>query len=146
MLFQLFHNTAHAGIYRFDCLYSRFHHTCMADHITVCEIADNKIVLIAGDSFHYLVGNLFGTHLRNEVIGGKFFRGRHEAAILSFTLLFNTTVEEESDMCILFRLSNAELFQPHRADQITDCIFNYFRRIGNGESEVFIILCRADIA
>ena len=92
------------------------HNAGVADHVAVGEVRDDKVVLLGSDGFDALVGDLFGAHLRDEVIGRELFRRRYKAAILALALLLNAAVEEEGDVSILLSLGEAELLQAVRAD------------------------------
>ena len=145
MLFDFRNNSAHARINGFHCFDGGIHDAGVADHIAVGKVADDEGILVACNGFDYLIADLFGAHLRDKIVGGELLGRRHQAALFTLADLFHTAVEEECDVGIFFSFGNAELLQPERADIVAQGILNDFRRICNGQSEIFIILRRADI-
>src|SRR6185369_644482 len=82
---------------------------CVADHIAVRVIADDRVVLATPDRLDELVGHLARAHLRFEIVG-RDLRRRHEYAVLAGIRLLDAAVEEVGDVRIFLRLGNAQLF------------------------------------
>ena len=80
----------------------------MTDHVAVRVVADDDVVLAALDGRNQLVGQLFGAHLRLQVIGSH-FRARHDFAIFAGEAGLFATVEEEGDVGVLLGLGDAQL-------------------------------------
>ena len=80
----------------------------VADHIAVCEVQDDHIVLAALDALDALVSDLGGAHLRLEIVGGH-LRAGDDTAVLALVGSLNTAVEEEGDMSVLLGLGDAQL-------------------------------------
>ena len=80
----------------------------MANHVAVRVVADDDVVLAALDGADQLVGQLFGAHLRLQVIGGH-FRAGDDLAVFTGEAIFFATVEEEGDVSVLLGLGDAQL-------------------------------------
>ena len=118
---QGFDNTSYADI---DCL-DRLDRSCLiagvADHIAVREVDDDGVILSALDRCYESVADLVSAHLRLKVIG-RYLRGRNKETVLARVRLFLAAVEEEGYVCILLRLSGAELLQAEFAQIFAECV------------------------
>ena len=127
---------------RLDC---RIEHTGVTDHIAVGEVEDDHVILAALDRVDALFGDLVGAHMGLHVVGGD-GRGLDEDAILALILLFNAAVEEESDMCVLLGLGDAQLGQAVVREILAEGVDELLRLegdvdVGHGR----VILRHADI-
>ena len=80
----------------------------MTYHVTVCKVKDYNIIFAAFYSLNNILCNIIGTHFGLKIICSN-LRWRNKASVLSLTFLFNTAVEEECYMGILFCFSDSEL-------------------------------------
>ena len=88
---------------------SSFDYTGVAYHVRVGEVQDDQIIVLK--TAHHLETEVRRAHLRLFVVGRDFLRTNGEVAVFTFERGLDTTVEEESDVWILFRLRRAELLQ-----------------------------------
>ena len=86
----------HAGIHSLNGLDSSLEHAGVADHIAVCEVQDDHIVLAAFDALDALGSDFGGAHLGLQVVGGNLGAG-DDAAILALVGSLHAAVEEEGD-------------------------------------------------
>lgn len=70
-------------------------------HIGRRKVAHDKLVFSALDDLGDLVGDALGVHLGLLVVRGHLGRGHH-FPVFVFELLLDTSVEEESDVGVLF--------------------------------------------
>jgi hypothetical protein len=91
-----------------DTLDGSLIHTSVANHIWGREIVHEKTVLLFRNSLRELLSDWSSTHLGVEVVCCD-LRRRDHLSIFAGELLFNTAVEEEGDMSVLFRLRNVAL-------------------------------------
>ena len=80
----------------------------MADHIAVCKVQDDHIVLAALDALDALGSNFGGAHLGLQVVGCNLGAG-DDTAILALVGSLHAAVEEEGDVSVLLGLGNAQL-------------------------------------
>ena len=71
----------HAGIHSLNAD-SSLEHAGVADHIAVCKVQDDHIVLAALDALNALGSDFGSTHLGLQVVGGNLGAG-DDAAILA---------------------------------------------------------------
>ena len=83
-------------------------HTGMANHIRVCKVDDDHIILAGTDCFIQLRTHFGSAHLRLQVIGCN-RGGLHEDTILILVGLLDTAVEEEGYMRVLLCLGKSKL-------------------------------------
>jgi len=72
-------------------------------HIRRCKVAHDKIVLVRPDDLRDFIRDALHTHLGQFVIRRDFRRIDH-VSFLPIELLLDASIEEERDMCVLFRL------------------------------------------
>ena len=101
-------NLLYAAIYSLYSLLDSLIDTCVANHITICEVEADEVILLLTESNCKLICNLVCAHLWLEVIGSNLWRC-NEDTILICELCLATTIEEECYMCVLLSLSNTEL-------------------------------------
>ena len=145
-LFRRRNDFTEAAIHALDRLNGGRHHTRVADHVTVGKVTDDHVIHTGTDAHHELVLDLDGAHLGDEVVGRKFARRRDEHAILAGILRLRAAVEEERDMCVLFRFRDAQLAQTVCADDLAERVVQLLgrecdRKIG----ELLVVARRADI-
>ena len=131
--------TANAGINSLNSLDSCRNNTGMTNHITICIVQDDKVILAGLDSFNNLVSNLNSTHLRLKIIGSNLWR-RYQDTILTLIWLLYTAIEEESYMSILLSLCDTQLSHAILGNNLTKGILNGFRRICHLNIQAFLIL------
>ena len=83
----------------------------MPNHVAVGEIQTDKVVLTAQKGRRKLLSDFRSAHLRLQVVGGDFGRG-DENAVFVGKGLFAAPVEEECDVGVFFRFSDAQLLKP----------------------------------
>ena len=98
----------YAPVYSLYSLDRRVKHACVSNHVAVCEVEYDNVILTALDSVYALFGDLIGAHMRLHIVGG-YGRRLDEYAILALILLFYAAVEEEGDMSVLLGLGNTQL-------------------------------------
>ena len=117
----------------------------MADHIAVCEVQDDHVVLAALDALDALVSDLGGAHLRLEVVGGH-LRAGDDTAVLALVGSLNTAVEEEGDMSVLLGLGDAQLGLAVLGQVLAQDVLQLNRRISDlAVGHGGIILGHADV-
>ena len=122
------------------------HDAGMTNHVAVGEIADDDVVFAGTHLFAEGIADLFGAHLRHQVIGRELPRRRDQHAVLAGILLFHTAVEEERDMRVLLSLGDAQLLEPRVRDDLAHRVFQFLRRERHREiHEGLVISCGADI-
>ena len=136
---------AYAVVGRFDRLDGCLEHAGMADHVAVCKVQDDNVVLAGQDALDALLGDSRLAHLRLKVIGRDLGR-RNQSTVLARILLLDAAVEEERNMCVLLGLSNAQLGHAQIGDILAEGVLEALRLEGdlyarNGR----IILRHADI-
>lgn len=104
--------------------------TGMTDHVAVCVVEDDNVILAGLDALHAVITDLESTHLRLEVIGSD-LGGGDQAAVLAGELLLDTAVEEEGDVSILLGLSDAELSQAQVGDILAEDLGQLLLGIGD---------------
>ena len=101
-------NLLHAAVNAFNRLADSVIYACVADHVTVCEVQDDEILLLGVDGLHELLGNFRSAHLRLEVVCCN-FRRVHQNPVLVLERSLAAAVEEECHVCVFLGLGNAEL-------------------------------------
>ena len=144
-LCRLIHS-AHALIDRFDGLHGSVENACVSDHIAVCEVAHDHLVLIALYCLDALFRNGGSTHLGDEVVCRELLRRRDKASLLTLAGLFDAAVEEERDVRVLLGLGNAELLEALCRDNLADRALELLGRIGYRQGQRLVILRGADKA
>ena len=92
-------------VYCFDRLDGCLFHSGMSDHVGICEVGDDNVILAGLDRLYETVADFRSAHLRLKVVGGN-LRALDKDAVLARIRLFNAAVEEEGDMRILLGLGN----------------------------------------
>ena len=114
-----FQNAANTGINCLNSLNCCRNHTGVTNHIAVCEVEDDDIVLVRLDALYNLIGYLERRHLRLEIVGCD--RGRlDECTLFVLVLTLYTAVEEERNMCVLLSLSDTQLGQTLFCDVLAE--------------------------
>ena len=67
-LLQSVHSPAHAGVYRADRFYRRVKHSGMPNHVRICKIDNNYVVLAGFDCFYQLIAYGRRAHFRLQII------------------------------------------------------------------------------
>ena len=78
----------------------------MADHVGVGKVGDDQVEGRVVDGFDDCVADAFGGHFRGQIVGRDFLR-LDEDSIFAGEGCFDSSVEEVSDMRVLFRLGYA---------------------------------------
>ena len=117
---------AYAVVGRFDRLDGCLEHAGMADHVAVCEVQDDNIVLAGQDALDALLGDSRLAHLRLKVVSCDLGR-RNQSTILARILLLDAAVEEERNVCVLLGLSNAQLGHAQIGDILTEGVLEALR-------------------
>ena len=125
---SLIHDAAYAGINGFHCFYSSFKDAGVTNHIAVCIVDDDNIVV--AQTFLQSVSHLVSTHLRLQVVGCNLWRV-DEAAIFARIYGFYAAIEEEGNVSILLRFSNTQLFETFVGDIFAEGIFQTLWVEGN---------------
>ena len=81
----------------------------MPYHVRICKITDNRIIFAALNCLAKLIANLFGTHLRLEVVGRYLLCRRHQYTVFMLIGLLSSSVKEKGDMSIFLCLRYAKL-------------------------------------
>ena len=103
-----FHYLLNASVNGCNCLADSLIYSCVADHVAVCEVEDDKVVLTGVDSLNELLCHLRRAHLRLEIVCRNLWR-IYKDAVLVIEERLGTTVEEECNVCIFLGLSDTEL-------------------------------------
>ena len=80
----------------------------MSDHVAVCEVDYDRVILAASDSTAESIAYFERTHFRLKVICSD-LRGRNKNSVFARERFLNAAVEEECYVCIFLCLSCAEL-------------------------------------
>ena len=118
---------ANAGVNRLNSLDDCREDTRMTDHVAVRVVEDDEVVLLGTDGLADLVRDLDGAHLRLEVIRSD-LRARDEDAVLALVRLLDAAVEEERDVRVLLRFSDAELREAVVLDDLAERLVDVLRR------------------
>lgn len=117
--------------------------TGVAHHVGVSEVHDGDVVI--GNSVHKLVSHLADAHLGLEVVGSHLAWGGDEDAVFALELGFNTTVEEESDVGVFFRLSDAELFEACGGNDLAEDVGELLLLKHHGGGVASLVLRHGDV-
>lgn len=98
----------------------------MADHVAVCKVQNDHIVLAGLDGLNHLIRDFVSAHFRLEVIRCN-LRGLDKDAVLTRILLLDAAVEEECDMRILLGFGNAKLLEALIGDVLAEGVFKALR-------------------
>ncbi len=116
---------ADSGVHSLHCCNCRLHLTAMADHVGIGEIDQAKAIFARFNQRHRPGGNLRRLHLRRI---GKCDApvGRDEDVIFhgSIQRLTIAAVEEEGDMGVFLRFSQAKLFDAKPQNALAKWILN----------------------
>ena len=125
-------NGPDALVHRFYGCHCRVENACVAYHVAVGQVHDNKIQFSALYALQNLFRNQICAHLRLKIVGG-YLRRRHKYALLAFVGLLHASVEEERNVSVLFRLGYAKLLKPKRGNVLAQSIVQglRFERDGN---------------
>lgn len=114
--------------------------TGVADHVRRSEVVHNEFEFLLAKTFNDLVTNSPSAHLRVEVVCGNPGRG-DQIPLLTWELLLDTTVEEESDVGIFLCLCNVALLDILLAKPLREDVAHVLGWERNGEGIVGFILC-----
>jgi len=114
-------------------------HTGVANHVGRGEVVHNEVEFVLANALSHLGTNTGSAHLGVKIVGGHFGGGDH-VADLAGELLLNAAVEEESDVGILFSLSDVALGTILLAQPLGKDITHVLGRERNGEGEVGLVL------
>ena len=78
-------------------------------HVTIGEVNHDEVILLSLDGTYQFVLYLKGAHLGFQIVGSNLRRG-NQNTILTLVWSLTTTVEEEGDVRIFFRLCSMQLF------------------------------------
>ena len=95
----------------------------MSYHVWVCKIDDNHIILTGTDGCIQLLRYFRCTHLWLQIVSCNSWR-LYKYSVLILVWLFNTTVEEECNMCIFLCLSGTKLLQTICSKILSKCILD----------------------
>jgi hypothetical protein len=90
------------------CFNGRLIDTSVTNHVWWCKVVHEELEFACSDALAQLLCDGHGAHLRLQVVRGYLGRRNH-LALLVLELLLDTTIEEESDVSILFSLCNVAL-------------------------------------
>ena len=108
MFDSLSHNLLHAAVNASYSLHDSVIYAGVADHVAVCVVEDDEILLVAVDSLDKLLGYDRGAHLRLKVICRN-LRRRNQDSVLILERSLTTAIEEESHMGIFLSFGNTQL-------------------------------------
>ena len=108
MFDSLSHNLLYAAVNASYSLYDSVIDTGVADHVAVCVVEDDEILLVAVDSLDKLLGYDRSTHLRLKVICRN-LRRRNQDSVLILERSLAASIEEESYMSIFLSLCDTQL-------------------------------------
>ena len=135
----------HAGIHSLNGLDSSLEHAGVADHIAVCKVQDDHIVLAALNALDALGSDFGGAHLGLQVVGGNLGAG-DDAAILALVGSLHAAVEEEGDVRVLLGLGNAQLGLAVGRQVLAQNVLQLHRGIGHlAVGHGGIVLSHADV-
>ena len=113
--------------------------TGVTNHVGRSKVVHDKVELALSNTLGHLLTNTRGAHLRVLVVCGNLGRRNH-VPHLTGELLLNTTVEEESNVGVLFGLSNVALLNILRTEPLSKHVTHVLWREGNWEGVVGLIL------
>lgn len=114
-------------------------HTGVTDHVGRSEVVHDELEFTLGDALGHLLADGFGAHLGLMVVGRNLGRRDH-IAHLARELLLDTSVEEESDVRVLFGLGDVALLDVLLAEPLGQHVAHVLRGEGNGEGVVGLVL------
>ena len=91
-----------------DRLDRRLQNSGMADHIRICKVDDDHVILLRLDRLHQLIRHLIRAHLRLQIVGRDLRRIDKNAVLARIRSLY-AAVKEEGDVRVLLRLGDARL-------------------------------------
>ena len=103
-----FDDVVHALVDGNDSLGDGIINTCVTNHVAVCEVHNDEVVLLCVDGSDEFVLHLECAHVRLEVVGRHLWRS-HEDAVLTCEWSLATTIEEEGDVSIFLSLGSVQL-------------------------------------
>ena len=134
-----------AFVYSFNSIYCSFKAACVADHIAVCKVEDDNIVLARFDFLNCCFSNFKCAHFRLFVVCLDLWR-RNQYTLFAVKCLFFAAVEEECHVGILFSFSNSELLEAALGNVFAENICKLcWLECNMNILEAFVILCEADV-
>ena len=121
LLLYGFYCRSYTFIHLLNCCDGSRENARMSNHIRVCEVDDDHIIIIGTDRFVQLPAYFRSAHFRLQVIGCN-CRGINQDTILVLVGLFQTAVEEEGYMCVLLGLRQTKLLQTKLSQILTEGI------------------------
>jgi hypothetical protein len=112
--------------------------TSVANHVGGSKVVHEELELALLDTFAQLVGDSHGAHLGLLVVGGDAGRGNHVSNLV-VELDLDTTVEEEGDVGVLFRLSDVALVNLLLCEPLGEDVVHGLRSEGEGEGVVGLV-------
>ena len=118
-------NLLHAAVNAFDSLADGVIYACMADHVTVCEVQDDEVLLLCIDGLDKFLCHFRCAHLRLEVVCCN-FRRVHQNPVLVLERSLAAAVEEECHVCVFLGLGNAELTLSGLGNHLAEGVLHEF--------------------
>lgn len=122
-----------------DALNGGLVHTSVTDHVRRGKVEHDELKFTLLDALARLVCDGHGAHLGLLIVGGN-LGGRNHIALLILKLLLDAAVEKESNMGVLFGLSNVALLDALLGKPLREHIVHLLRRESNWVPESDVVL------
>ena len=117
----------------------------MTNHIAVCKIEYDEVVILFIEQRQHLVSHFVGAHLRLQVIGSNLGR-RHQQSVLMLSGCFDAAVEEEGDVSVLLGLGYSKLGHARILNHLSESVVKTLGRESDGAvGHRLVIVGHADI-